>query len=109
MHGIALELQHDGRERERSVSRHKPHVVSRGSSRLHEVKAALVFDESAKEYPLPKAKHQQQLLWQKYDTKIAKAVTDKYSQKTLTLFDFTLYIKSQILNVPIKKLLETTE
>lgn len=63
----------------------------------------------AKEYPLPKAKHQQQLLWQKYDTKIAKALTDKYSQKTLTLFDFTLYIKSQILNVPIKKLLETVE
>ncbi len=63
----------------------------------------------AKEYPLPKAKHQQQLLWQKYDTKIAKALTDKYSQKTLTLFDFTLYIKSQILNVPIKKLLEQVE
>ena len=62
----------------------------------------------AKEYPLPKQKHQQELLWNKYEAKIAKALTDKYSQKTLTLFDFTLYIKSQILNIPIKNLLETT-
>jgi hypothetical protein len=59
----------------------------------------------AKEYPLPKHKHQQQILWQKYEPKINKALTDKYSQKTLTLFDFTLYIKSQILNIPIQYLL----
>lgn len=59
----------------------------------------------AKEYPLPKAKHQQQL-WQKYEPKIDRALTDKYSQKALTLFDFTLYIKSQILNIPIQQLLE---
>lgn len=60
----------------------------------------------AKEYPLPKAKHRQQQLWQKYEPKINRALTDKYSQKALTLFDFTLYIKSQILNIPIQQLLE---
>lgn len=63
----------------------------------------------AKEYPLPKAKHQQQLLWQKYEPKINRALTDKYSQKTLTLFDFTVYIKSQLLNIPIHELLTTTQ
>ncbi len=61
----------------------------------------------AKEYPLPKHKQEQQILWQKYKPKINKALTDKYSQKALTLFDFTLYIKSQILNIPIQQLLST--
>ncbi len=68
----------------------------------------LVLD-FAKEFPLPVLKKQKEEILERYRGKIEVALKDKYSQKLLPFFDFTLYMESCLTGKSMETLLRKNE
>ena len=68
----------------------------------------LVLD-FAKEFPLPALKKQREEILKRYRVRIDAALKDKYSQKLLSYFDFTLYIESCITGQTVERLISLRE